>query len=416
MSGNPFETSLKTLHEAAAIGQINAEFVRLLEQPKRQFEFTIPVRMDDGHLEIFQAFRVHYCDALGQVKNGVRVVPDMDMDTAKALGFWMTIKHAVGGIPAGGGKGGIKADPSKLSRREYEALIRGFIRYLPMKGTWVDVPGADIGTHGQTQSWMLDELEAIQGFHSPAAINDKPIEANGTELSREATGTGAFFVTREVTRDLGIPDAASFAVQGYGNVGRVAAELLCQRGHKLVAVSDIFGGIENQDGIDVNALGAYVDEHKTVKGFPGCRDITPSELLEVPCDILLPAAVQSVIHEGNAGKIQAKLIMECANGPTTPEAEKILESRGVIIVPDVLVNCGSAIVCSFERTQGLTDSYWDRETVRSRLEERIVKAYQQTAAVAKELGVSYRDAAWVNALRKIEKAMLVRGWAWDQPK
>ena len=415
MSGNPFETSLKTLHEAAAIGQINAEVVRLLEQPKRQFEFTIPVRMDDGHLEIFQAFRVHYCDALGQVKNGVRVVPDMDMDTAKALGFWMTIKHAVGGIPAGGGKGGIKADPSKLSRREYEALIRGFIRYLPMKGTWVDVPGADIGTHGQTQSWMLDELEAIQGFHSPAAINDKPIEANGTELSREATGTGAFFVTREVTRDLGIPDAASFAVQGYGNVGRVAAELLCQRGHKLVAVSDIFGGIENQDGIDVNALGAYVDEHKTVKGFPGCRDITPSELLEVPCDILLPAAVQSVIHEGNAGKIQAKLIMECANGPTTPEAEKILESRGVIIVPDVLVNCGSAIVCSFERTQGLTDSYWDRETVRSRLEERIVKAYQQTAAVAKELGVSYRDAAWVNALRKIEKAMLVRGWAWDQP-
>ena len=416
MSGNPFETSLKTLHEAAAIGQINAEVVRLLEQPKRQFEFTIPVRMDDGHLEIFQAFRVHYCDALGQVKNGVRVVPDMDMDTAKALGFWMTIKHAVGGIPAGGGKGGIKADPSKLSRREYEALIRGFIRYLPMKGTWVDVPGADIGTHGQTQSWMLDELEAIQGFHSPAAINDKPIEANGTELSREATGTGAFFVTREVTRDLGIPDAASFAVQGYGNVGRVAAELLCQRGHKLVAVSDIFGGIENQDGIDVNALGAYVDEYKTVKGFPGCRDITPSELLEVLCDILLPAAVQSVIHEGNAGKIQAKLIMECANGPTTPEAEKILESRGVIIVPDVLVNCGSAIVCSFERTQGLTDSYWDRETVRSRLEERIVKAYQQTAAVAKELGVSYRDAAWVNALRKIEKAMLVRGWAWDQPK
>lgn len=416
MSGNPFETSLKTLHEAAAIGQINAEVVRLLEQPKRQFEFTIPVRMDDGHLEIFQAFRVHYCDALGQVKNGVRVVPDMDMDTAKALGFWMTIKHAVGGIPAGGGKGGIKADPSKLSRREYEALIRGFIRYLPMKGTWVDVPGADIGTHGQTQSWMLDELEAIQGFHSPAAINDKPIEANGTELSREATGTGAFFVTREVTRDLGIPDAASFAVQGYGNVGRVAAELLCQRGHKLVAVSDIFGGIENQDGIDVNALGAYVDEHKTVKGFPGCRDITPSELLEVPCDILLPAAVQSVIHEGNACKIQAKLIMECANGPTTPEAEKILESRGAIIVPDVLVNCGSAIVCSFERTQGLTDSYWDRETVRSRLEERIVKAYQQTAAVAKELGVSYRDAAWVNALRKIEKAMLVRGWAWDQPK
>lgn len=413
MSGNPFETSLKTLHEAADIGQINPEVVRILEQPKRQFEFTIPVRMDDGHLEIFTAYRVHYCDALGQVKNGVRVVPDMDMDTAKALGFWMTIKHAVGGIPAGGGKGGIKADPSKLSRREYEALIRGFIRYLPMKGAWVDVPGADIGTHGQTQSWMLDELEAIQGFHSPAAINDKPIEANGTELSREATGHGAFYVTREVTKDLGIPTSASFAVQGYGNVGRVATELLCRQGHKLVAVSDIYGGIENQDGIDAEALGKYVDEHKTVKGFPGCREISTAELLEVKCDILLPAAVQSVINEGNADRIQAKLIMECANGPTTPEAEKILEKRGITIVPDVLVNCGSAIVCSFERTQGLTDQYWDRETVRAKLEERIIKAYQQTAAVARELNISYRDAAWVNALRKIEKAMLVRGWAWE---
>lgn len=416
MSGNPFETSLKTLHEAAEIGKINPEVVRILEQPKRQFEFTIPLRMDDGHLEIFTAYRVHYCDALGQVKNGVRVVPDMDMDTAKALGFWMTIKHAVGGIPAGGGKGGIKADPSKLSRREYEALIRGFIRYLPMKGAWVDVPGADIGTHGQTQSWMLDELEAIQGFHSPAAINDKPIEANGTELSREATGHGAFYVTREVTKDLGIPTSASFAVQGYGNVGRVATELLCRQGHKLVAVSDIYGGIENQDGIDAEALGKYVDEHKTVKGFPGCREISTAELLEVKCDILLPAAVQSVINEGNADRIQAKLIMECANGPTTPEAEKILEKRGITIVPDVLVNCGSAIVCSFERTQGLTDQYWDRETVRAKLEERIIKAYQQTAAVARELNISYRDAAWVNALRKIEKAMLVRGWAWEEKK
>jgi len=262
MSGNPFETSLKTLHEAAEIGKINPEVVKLLEQPKRQFEFTIPVRMDDGRLEIFQAFRVHYCDALGQVKNGVRVVPDMDMDTAKALGFWMTIKHAVGGIPAGGGKGGIKADPSKLSRREYEALIRGFIRKLPMKGAWVDVPGADIGTHGITQSWMLDELEEIQGFHSPAAINDKPIEANGTELSREATGTGVYYVTRETLRDLGIEKGAKIAIQGYGNVGRVAAELLYADGYKIVGVADFFGGVYDENGIDIPALGKWADEHK----------------------------------------------------------------------------------------------------------------------------------------------------------
>lgn len=414
MSNNPFETSLKTLHEAAELGHINREVVKILEQPKRQFEFTIPVRMDDGRLEIFTAFRVHYCDALGQVKNGVRVVPDMDMDTAKALGFWMTIKHAVGGIPAGGGKGGIKADPSKLSRREYEALIRGFIRNLPMKGAWVDVPGADIGTHGQTQAWMLDELESIQGFHSPAAVNDKPIEANGTELSREATGTGVYFVTREIMKDLGWTTPKTFALQGFGNVGRVASELLQKDGHKLVAVTDIFGGIENQDGIDVFELGKYVDEHKTVKGFPGGKEISTSDVLEVSCDFLLPAAVQSVIHEGNAARVQAKLVMECANGPITPEGEKILMEKGVTIVPDVLTNCGSAIVCSFERTQGLTDQYWDKDTVRDKLEDRIVKAYHATADVAKELDVSYRDAAWINALRKIEKAMLTRGWAWAE--
>ena len=413
MSGNPFETSLKTLHEAAALGHINSEVVRLLEQPQRQFEFTIPIRMDDGRLEIFTAYRVHYCDALGQIKNGVRVVPDMDMDTAKALGFWMTIKHAVGGIPAGGGKGGIKADPSKLSRREYEALIRGFIRKLPMKGAWVDVPGADIGTHGRTQAWMLDELEEIQGFHSPAAINDKPIEANGTELSREATGTGCYFVTREITKKLGLGAGARVAVQGYGNVGRVATELLAKDGFKLVAVSDIFGGIANPAGIDVEALGRYVDEHKTVKGFPGCTEITTADVLEVDCDILIPAAVQSVIHEGNADRVKAKLVMECANGPTTPEGEQILYKKGVTIMPDVLTNCGSAIVCSFERTQGLTDQYWDRDTVRDKLEERIVKSFHETYDTAQAMGVSYRDAAWINALRKIEKAMIIRGRAWE---
>ena len=413
MSGNPFETSLKTLHEAAALGHINSEVVRLLEQPQRQFEFTIPIRMDDGRLEIFTAYRVHYCDALGQIKNGVRVVPDMDMDTAKALGFWMTIKHAVGGIPAGGGKGGIKADPSKLSRREYEALIRGFIRKLPMKGAWVDVPGADIGTHGRTQAWMLDELEEIQGFHSPAAINDKPIEANGTELSREATGTGCYFVTREITKKLGLGAGARVAVQGYGNVGRVATELLARDGFKLVAVSDIFGGIANPAGIDVEALGRYVDEHKTVKGFPGCTEITTADVLEVDCDILIPAAVQSVIHEGNADRVKAKLVMECANGPTTPEGEQILYKKGVTIMPDVLTNCGSAIVCSFERTQGLTDQYWDRDTVRDKLEERIVKSFHETYDTAQAMGVSYRDAAWINALRKIEKAMIIRGRAWE---
>jgi glutamate dehydrogenase/leucine dehydrogenase len=410
MGGNPFETSLRTLHSTAKIAGIHPNAVKYLEQPKRTFEFIIPVKMDDGRLEIFNAFRVHYCDALGQIKNGVRVVPDMDMDTAKALGFWMTIKHAVGGIPAGGGKGGIRADPSKLSEREYEALIRGFIRKLPMKGAWVDVPGADIGTHGKTQAWMLDELEEVQGFHSPAAINDKPVAANGTELSREATGYGAYYVIREIAKKIDMPANARVSIQGFGNVGRVAGELLQEDGYRIIAVSDIFGGVYNPDGIDIFKLGEHCDKTGTVTGYPGSTAVSASDVLEVECDALIPAAVQSVIHAGNATKVNAKLVIECANGPVTPDGEEILTGKGVTLLPDVLCNVGSAIVCGFERTQCLMDEYWDRETVRARLEQRILKAFGETAATAEDMKVGYREGAWVNALRRIERSMAVRGW------
>jgi glutamate dehydrogenase/leucine dehydrogenase len=410
MSNSAFATSRATLYRAAKTGGIHPNVVRHLEQPKRVFEFTIPVRMDDGRLEIFTAYRVHYCDALGQIKDGIRVVPDLDLDIVKALGFWMTIKHAVGGIPAGGGKGGIKADPSKLSEREYEALIRGFIRKLPMKGTWVDIPGADIGTHGKTMAWMLDELEEIQGFHSPAAINDKPVAVNGTMLSREATGTGAYFVMREIIRDMGLPKNTTIAVQGFGNVGRVVTEMMATDGYKIVAVADITGGSRNPDGLDIAALGAHVDVTGALKGFPGGKEIGTQEVLETDCSILIPAAVQNVINTDNAGRIQAKVIVECANGPVTVEAEAILEKAGKTIIPDVLTNCGSAIVCSFERTQGLTDDYWDEETVRTKLEDRIVSAYHKTRDTAKEFGTNLRDGAWIYALRKIEQAMKYRGW------
>jgi glutamate dehydrogenase/leucine dehydrogenase len=410
MSNSAFATSRATLYRAAKAGGIHPNVVRHLEQPKRIFEFTIPVRMDDGRLEIFTAYRVHYCDALGQIKDGTRVVPDLDMDIVKALGFWMTIKHAVGGIPAGGGKGGIKADPSKLSEREYEALIRGFIRKLPMKGTWMDIPGADIGTHGKTMAWMLDELEEIQGFHSPAAINDKPASVNGTLLSREATGTGAYFVMREIIRDMGLPKNTTIAVQGFGNVGRVAAEMMAADGYKIVAVADITGGTRNPDGLDIAALGAHVDATGALKGFSGGKEIGTQEVLETDCGILIPAAVQNVINADNAGRIRAKVIVECANGPVTTEAEAILEKANKTIVPDVLANCGSAIVCGFERTQGLTDDYWDEETVRTKLEDRIVSAYHKIRDTAKEFSTNLRDGAWIYALRKIEQAMKYRGW------
>lgn len=411
MSGNPFETALDTLRKACAAAGAGPFVEQFLSKPKRVFEFTIPLRMDNGEFRIFDAYRVHYNDALGQIKDGTRLVPDLDLDTVKALGLWMTIKHAVAGIPAGGGKGGIRADPGELSAWEYERLIRAFIRKLPLKGAWVDIPGADIGTSGRTQAWMLDEYEEISGFHSPAAINDKPFEVGGTAGSREATGTGAFYLTQEAVTDLGIPRGASVAVQGFGTAGSVIAALLHREGFRVVAVSDIRGGIANGDGIDIEELKKHAGLTGSVVGFPGTVPVTNRELLETECDILVPAAVQSVITGENAAGVKARLVIEVANGPATPEGEAILERRGITVIPDVLANCGSAIVCSFERTQGLTDDYWDLATVLEKLDERIIRAYRQTVATSREKRVSLRTAAWVNAVGKVAGAMRMRGWA-----
>jgi len=410
MNNNPFETALNTLRVAGRIAGLEPNAIKILSQPKRVFEFTIPMKMDNGELRIFNAFRVHYNDALGQIKDGTRFVPNLDLDTVRALGFWMTIKHAVAGIPAGGGKGGVRVDPSELSEWELERLVRAFIRKLPMKGAWVDVPGADIGTSAKTQAWMLDEYEEIVGFHSPAAVNDKPAEVSGTLGSMEATGTGAFFIAKEAVKDLGLAKGASIAVQGFGDVGRTITKLLYNEGFKVIAVSDVKSGVYSEEGIDIKELVKHVEDTGFVAGFPGTVAITNKELLETKCDILIPAAVQSVITDENADKIKAKLIIEGANGPTTPGAEKILEEKGITIIPDVLANCGGAIVCSFERTQGLTDTYWDLETVNEKLKERILKAYKDTVATAREKNTSFRNAAWVNALHKISKAMKARGW------
>ena len=410
MSMNPFKTSQATLHTAAKIAGIDEDAVRFLEQPKRIFKFTIPMKMDNGELRFFEAYRVHYNDALGQVKNGLRFVPDLDLDIVKALGLWMTIKHAVGGIPAGGGKGGVKVDPRTLSEDEYERLCRAYIRNLPMKGAWVDVPGADIGTSGKTMAWMLDELESIQQFHQPAAINDKPVATNGTQLSMEATGTGVFFVTREVMKDMSMGKDSKIVIQGFGNVGRTAALLFHEAGFKVVAIGDIKNAIHNENGIDIPALVEHVKKTGFVEGFADTESMTNAELLELPCDILIPAAVQSVLNADNADRIKAKLVMEAANGPTTPEAEEILQAKGITIVPDVLTNCGSAIVCSFERTQGLTDDYWTVEKVTEKLEERITNAYFATRDTAKKYGTSLRNGAWINALTKIANSMKARGW------
>lgn len=407
-----FQVALDALNEAGRMGNINPAVMDILQAPKRIFDFRIPLKLDDGSVKVFQAYRVHYCDAIGPFRDGTRIRPALSLDEIKALGIFMTIKHCVGGIPAGGAKGGIRADLRTLSRSEQERLVRAYIRNLHPKGPWADVPGADIGTGEQAMAWMLDEYEQVTGEHCPAAINDKPPVLGGTVGGEEATGRGVFLVLQAAAADYDIPlEGTPVAVQGFGQVGSVVAAHLHEIGCRVVAVSDVDGGVFHESGLDIPALKAHVTETGSVAGFPGSKAISNEELLTAPVEILVPAAVQNVIHEGNAGDIQARLIVEGANGPVTTEADQILLKRGKILVPDVVANSGGAIVCHFERTQGLSDEYWDLDRVHASLFKRISAAYSAARQRASEAGTkSLRVGAWIHALKKLEEAMMLRGW------
>lgn len=408
---NVWEEALFNLSKAAEAMDLEPELLERLSTPMRFTEFTIPVRMDDGSKKIFTAYRSWHHDATGPTKDGTRVRPGLTPEEIKALSLFMSIKHAVAGIPAGGGKGGIRADPSKLSEGEYERLIRGFVRKLSPKGAYVDIPGADIGTGTQAMAWMLDEYEQITGIHSPAAINDKPAALGGSLGGFEATGWGVAACTMEAAKELGMaPEKTRIAVQGFGQVGSIASKKLFDSDFKIVAISDIYGAVENPDGLDVGKLMDHMEKTGTVKGFEGGKEGDKGKILETDCDILIPAAVQDVITEENAPRIRAKLIVEAANAPTTPDADNLLLSKGKVIIPDVVANSGGAIVCDFERTQGLSNDYWTLDKVEERLNIRILRAYAEAREKAKEKNVSMRLGAWINAIGKIRSAMLLRGW------
>ncbi len=409
---NVFQVALNTLNQAGELAGIDARVLQVLQAPKRIMEFRIPLKLDSGSFEVFRAYRVHYSDALGPCRNGTRIRQHLTLDEVKALALFMTVKHCAADIPAGGAKGGIQADPSLLTRNELERLIRAFVRCLQPKGPWTDVPGADIGTGEQAMAWMLDEYEQINGTHCPAAINDKPPILGGSPGGEAATGRGVFTVLQAAAARQNLAVAKSRAViQGFGQVGSVAASLLHAAGCRVVAVSDVCGGIYSASGIDIAALHDHLKQTGSVADFPGTDPISNEEIFAAECEILVPAAVQSVIHGGNAKQIKASLIVEAANGPVTTEADRELTANGVTIVPDVVANSGGATVCHFERTQGLTDQYWDLETVNRRLEQRILKAYEDAAETSRQLAVpSLRIGAWAHALKKLERAMQLRGW------
>ncbi|MGD8430310.1 MAG: Glu/Leu/Phe/Val dehydrogenase [Ectothiorhodospiraceae bacterium] len=406
------EQGSRMLRMAGEQGGIDPDVVELLSAPIRILSFRIPLQMDDGSRRIFDAYRVRYNDALGPSRDGTRVSPNVDLNEVKALGLLMCIKHAAGHIPAGGGKGGIAADPRELSAREYEALCRGYMRYLRPAGPAYDVPGADIGTNPQTMAWMLDEYEQITGYHCPAAVNDKPAILGGSYGGQEATGRGVFDAFHKAVDDLGMdPADATVAIQGFGQVGSVAAMMLHKAGCRVIAVADSRGGVRRDDGLDIPALQEHAREAGTVAGFPGADAITNADLLESDCAVLIPAAVQGVITRENAPRIRARLLVEAANGPTTIEAEEALLDRGITVVPDVIANSGSVHVCQMERSQGLYDNYWDPETINELRRTRLLGSYQEALHTVANLGLkSVRMGAWINALRRIEEAVHLRGW------
>lgn len=408
-----WETAIEQLEEAAKIAQLDRDVLEFLRHPQRVFIVTFPVRMDDGSLKMFTGFRVHHCHALGPMRGGTRFHPEETLEDVKALALWMTVKNSLNGLPAGGGKGGVICDPSALSDAELERLCRAYIRAIaPLVGSWSDFPGADIGTDARTMSWMLDEWEQMHAMtHDPTAISGKALVLGGSQGRPSATGLGVKLAVRETCKVLGIElKGLRVAVQGFGKVGSWAARLLYDDGARIVAVSDVYGGIANPDGLNPYELLDHVNATGKVLGFPGADTITNEQLLTSECDALIPAAVQSVITEDNASAVKARMIVEGANGPTTPAAERILLSRGVFVVPDILANGGGTTIAHLERVQGLYDHYWTEEEVHRRYESMFVQMYAQVYQISKDMGISMRMAAWVKALKRVEEAIKARGW------
>ncbi len=403
---NPFQNALLQLDRATKIKSFSKEFLSRLHQPNREIRITIPVTMDDGTLSLFEGYRVQYNNARGPYKGGIRYHQDTDINEVKALAFWMVLKCAVVNIPMGGGKGGITVDPKKLSKTELEKLSRGWIKLMaPVIGPTVDVPAPDVNTTPEIMSWMVDEYRNITGDTSNAVITGKPIEIGGSEGRGPATGLGGVYVFDVIRHKMAMPDSCKIVIQGFGNVGGNAAELLSKNGHSIIALSDSQGAIVKEDGIDIKLLNEYKKGNGQISGFPGSRMITNEELLLLPCDVLIPAALENQITEVNAKDIQAKLIIELANGPTTPEADDILYARNIPVVPDILANAGGVTVSTFEWEQNLKGEHWDEEKVFKKLKKIMEEETEVIFARSTELKTDIRRAAFIVALERIEKAL-----------
>lgn len=408
---NPFVVAVAQFDVAAQRLHLSQELQAILRAPKRELTVNFPVRMDDGHVEMFTGYRVQHNINRGPAKGGVRFDANVSLDEVRALAMWMTWKCAVVNIPFGGAKGGVIVDPRKLSRGELERLTRRYATEIAgVIGPEADIPAPDVNTNPQVMAWIMDTYSMHNGYSIPAVVTGKPISVGGSEGRMEATGRGVFFTTREACKKLGMSlQGARVAVQGFGNVGSITARLLYEAGCKVVALSDVYGAVRNDNGIDVKRALMHLQEHGTLKGLPDTRPIEGKALLEVPVDILVPAALEGQLTGENASRVDARLIIEAANGPTTPEADAIFRERGIPVVPDILANAGGVTVSYFEWVQDLQRFFWTEDEINGRLEQIMVRSFNAVQAKKDEQDCDYRTAAYLLAVTRVAEATQVRG-------
>lgn len=403
--------ALRQMDAAAERLGIEPGLRQYLRTPRRTLTVSVPLRRDDGSLAVYTGYRVQHSIARGPGKGGIRYHPDQDLREMTALAMWMTWKCAVMELPFGGAKGGVACDPKALSRGELERLTRRFAAEIGiLLGPDKDIPAPDVYTDAQVMAWIMDTYSLQQGHSVPAAVTGKPIELGGSKGRNEATARGCVFTIAEAASRIDLVlQGARAAVQGFGNVGRHAAQFLSELGCRIVAVSDTSGGLYKADGLDLTAVGVHKDRTGQLAGFRDADAITNEALLEVPCDVLVPAALGNVIRAENAPRIQARLIAEGANGPTTPEADAVLFDRGVTVIPDILANAGGVTVSYFEWVQGLQEFFWSEAEVNARLKERMVKSFGEVWDLAERERVDLRLAAQMIGVHRVAEAVRLRG-------
>jgi glutamate dehydrogenase (NAD(P)+) len=408
---DPFDSALEQIDIAAKYLKLDSGTKSLLKQPKRVVEVSLPVKMDDGRTQVFTGYRVQYNDARGPFKGGIRYHPAVTLNEVKALSAWMTWKCSVSDIPFGGAKGGVVCDPKKMSQGELERLTRRYAASIAnVIGPDQDIPAPDVYTNAQVMAWILDTYSIIKGHAVPGVVTGKPVSLGGSLGRDTATGRGAAFCTREAFRVKGMSlKGATMAVQGFGNAGSNYALIMQEMGAKLVAASDSQGGIRNSNGMDARKVLAFKEKTGTLVGFPGAEEVSNEQLLRTECDVLCPAALDGAITKDVAKGLKAKVVTECANGPTTPEADRVIDANGIFLIPDILANSGGVIVSYLEWVQNLERLYWTEEEVNERLERKITSAFAGVHAVASKRDVSMRTGALIVGIGRVADAVKTLG-------